>query len=244
MMLAPACTDSRRDRQPAGETLVRPAGRDGADQRLARDADQQRAAQTVSVATPPAARDCAQALAEPDARIDDDAIGGDTPAARMPRYAPAGIRALPRRHPCTRGSSCMVRGSPCMCIRHIAALLRAAAASAPGSQRPHIVDHVAPACTAARMTSALLVSTETDGHRARPRLRPPAQHARFPLRPPRPRRQAASIRRHVDDARALFHHRARGRAHRRRRGILPPSENESGVTLSMPITTGRDRSRL
>src|SRR5207302_1141956 len=55
----------------------------------------------------------------------------------------------------------MVRGSPCMCIRHTAQPLAAAAASAPGSRSARTsLMRPAPAALAARMTSGLLVSTE------------------------------------------------------------------------------------
>src|SRR5207253_238196 len=55
----------------------------------------------------------------------------------------------------------MVRGSPCMCIRHTAQPLAAAAASAPGSRSARTsLMSPAPAALAARMTSGLLVSTE------------------------------------------------------------------------------------
>ena len=55
----------------------------------------------------------------------------------------------------------MVRGSPCMCIRHSAQPLPATACSAPGARSAYTsFTSPAPAASAARMTSGLLVSTE------------------------------------------------------------------------------------
>src|SRR5438045_6355694 len=59
----------------------------------------------------------------------------------------------------------MVRGSPCICMRHTAQPLAAAAASAPGSRNARTsLMSPAPAALAARMTSALLVSTRSEEH--------------------------------------------------------------------------------
>ncbi len=60
------------------------------------------------------------------------------------------------------GLSCMLRGSPCMCMRHAATPPAATASSAPGARNALTsLIMVAPALIAARITSGLEVSTET-----------------------------------------------------------------------------------
>ena len=56
----------------------------------------------------------------------------------------------------------MLWGSPCMCMRHTAALRRATVSSAPGARKA-ITSFImaAPAAIAARITSGFRVSTET-----------------------------------------------------------------------------------
>ena len=111
-----------------------------------------------------------------------------------------------------------------------------------GSNRPPetSLTIVAPAATAARATSALVVSIETvRAGRARaarsPGARGAAPRRRRPASPAgwSPRRRRRGCRR----PRA----RAGGRARSARVGVeeRPPSENESGVTLTTPMTAGR-----
>ena len=108
-------------------------------------------------------------------------------------------------------------------------------------QAPHVVDDAAPAASAQAATCGLH-GVDRDrhaepGHRGQHRLEPPHFLAR------RDRRRGAvgpgGFRADVDDVRALRDHAAGvldGGAGSRKR---PPSENESGVTLRMPITSGR-----
>src|SRR5579864_1483269 len=84
---------------------------------------------------------------------------------------PASMQACARRDRNARtsattsayaGARCIVRGSPCMCIRHTAASLSAMSASAPGARSARtslIID--APTSSAARMTAGFIVSTDT-----------------------------------------------------------------------------------
>src|SRR5215469_2689558 len=140
----------------------------------------------------------------------------------------------------------MVRGSPCMCMRHTAQPHAAAASTAPGprSARTWLMKP-ARAAEAARMTSGLLVSTEmTAVVVARSRSMTGSTRCSSSSRltgcapgrvdsPPTSMSAApsAAMRSPVSTAASTDAKR-------------PPSEKESGVTLSTPITTGRVRSSV
>src|ERR1700683_722214 len=140
----------------------------------------------------------------------------------------------------------MVRGSPCICTRHTAQPLWTAAASASGScsARTSLMSP-APALAAARMICALLVSTEiTALVRARSRsitgttrrASSPASTAAAPGRvdsPPTSMNAAPSAAMRTPCSTAACVEKK-----------FPPTENEKGVTLSTPITKGRDRSSV
>ena len=134
-----------------------------------------------------------------------------------------------------------------MCIRQIAALLRAAASSAPASRsaRTSLI-MLAPACSGGDDDLGL-AGVDGDryvgvrGQRFDDRRDTPDFFVAAHRRRAGPSRFAADI----DDARALLDHRhARVRSRRSKFVNLPPSENESGVTLRMPMTMGVERSRL
>src|SRR5579864_3520877 len=140
----------------------------------------------------------------------------------------------------------MVRGSPCMCMRHTAQPLEIAASSAPGARKAYTsLMSPAPAAAAARMTSGLLVSIEmTADVAARTRsitgiTRRSSSAALTGAAPGRVDSPPTSMKAAPSCA--------------MRKAWLtavsvsknsPPSENESGVTLSTPMTTGRVRSTV
>src|SRR6266403_4516153 len=140
----------------------------------------------------------------------------------------------------------MVRGSPCMCMRHTAQPLAAAAASAPGSRKARTsLMSPAPAALAARMTSALLVSTQmiaAVAARSRSITGMTRRNSSSALTGSAPGRvdspptsmsaaPSAAMRTPCSAAAATETKR-------------PPSEKESGVTFSTPMTTGRVRSSV
>src|SRR5262245_13270731 len=139
----------------------------------------------------------------------------------------------------------MVRGSPCMCIRHTPASDAAMASTAPEARSAPmslIID--APAPSAARMTSGLIVSTETGtGASFSPSRtgmsRSSSSSAEIPRAPgrldsaPMSRRSAPSA---ISDSAC-----ATAACGSRKR---PPSEKEAGVTLTTPMRSGRDTSSL
>ena len=140
----------------------------------------------------------------------------------------------------------MVRGSPCMCMRQMPAPLAAAAASAPGSASARTsLMMSAPAATAARITSGLLVSTEMNtGGLAAQRFDDRDDALEFFVERGRRGAGTRGFAAHVDDGGALADHAPRLRQRRASSSLKrPPSEKESGVTLSTPITTGVPRSR-
>src|SRR5262245_54530108 len=138
------------------------------------------------------------------------------------------------------GFACIVCGSPCMCMRHTAASDPATTSMAPGAASAVMsLIIVAPRASASRITSGLVVSTETGTPR------PPSASSTGNTRassssagtgaapgrldsPPMSTRSAPSSTRRRARAAA-----ARASAYR------PPSKNESGVTLTIPITSGR-----
>ncbi len=140
----------------------------------------------------------------------------------------------------------MVAGSPCMCIRHAAAPLRASAASAPRacSARTSLI-MAAPSATACSITSGRLVSTEMITSLSRATALTTGMTRRnssssgtggAPGRvdsPPISTIAAPSA--------AMARARSAARAGSR---YCPPSLKESGVTLSTPMTTGSVRSSV
>ncbi len=102
----------------------------------------------------------------------------------------------------------MVRGSPCMCIRHTAQPLPAAAASAPGSRSARTsLMRPAPAAAAARMTSGLLVSTEMTAEvAARKRSMTGSTRREFLLHAHRLRARPGRLAADIDDGGALLDH--------------------------------------
>src|SRR6266480_2852277 len=140
----------------------------------------------------------------------------------------------------------MVRGSPCICMRHTAQSLAAAAASAPGSRNARTsLMNPAPAALAARMTSALLVSTEmiaavaarsrsiTGMTRRNSSSAPTGSAPGRVDSPPTSMSAAPSAAMRTPCSTAASTEAKR-----------PPSEKESGVTFSTPMTTGPVRSRV
>src|SRR5579864_1841693 len=140
----------------------------------------------------------------------------------------------------------MVRGSPCMCMRHTAQPLEIAASSAPGARKAYTsLMSPAPAAAAARMTSGLLVSIEmTADVAARTRsitgiTRRSSSAALTGAAPGRVDSPPTSMKAAPSPAMR--------KAWRTAVAVSknsPPSENESGVTLSTPMTTGRLRSTV
>ena len=135
----------------------------------------------------------------------------------------------------------MVSGEPCMCMRHTGTLKSAAASRAPGarSARTSLI-MLAPAATAALMTSGREVSTDSGTGILRTRASTTGMTrssssasvgGREPGRvdsPPMSMRSAPSAARRQPCSTA-----------RSRLSNNPPSEKESGVTLRMPQTSGR-----
>ena len=140
----------------------------------------------------------------------------------------------------------MVRGSPCMCIRHTAQPLAAAAASAPGSRSARTsLMRPAPAALAARMTSGLLVSTEmiavvparsrsiTGTTRLSSSSVPTGSAPGRVDSPPTSMSAAPCCARRNPCSTAAPTEKNR-----------PPSEKESGVTFTTPMTAGWLRSSV
>ena len=142
----------------------------------------------------------------------------------------------------------MVSGSPCMCIRQMGRPVSAAASIAPSrlSARTSLI-RPTPAAAPASITFGVLVSNEISTskrpwmHAIAPRTRSISscsETARAPGRvdsPPISKNEAPATT--MDSA-------APQRASTLRPELLkraPPSENESGVTLRMPMTKGRSR---
>ena len=170
-------------------------------------------------------------------------------SAPMPAAVAAERRSARKRRTSTTtssyaGAACMVPGSPSMCMRHTPAVRCAAAAcNAPGrcSARTSFTMS-APASSTAAITSGRLVSTDTgtpsvtacwttgSTRRSSSARSGVAEPGRVDS-PPMSRMSTPSATRVSQWRRA-----ASVSAWR------PPSENESGVTLTMPITCGRERS--
>ncbi len=178
-------------------------------------------------------------LAEADSRIDADAAPRRCPAAtasptRSPRNAVTSSTTSSYL-----GASCIVAGSPCMCMRQMPTPASATTAASSGSRRSAVTSFtiVAPSAIARRATSAREVSTETrhptrSSSTGTTRLSssssltgsapgrvdsPPTSTSAAP---------SASICRAASAA-------ASGEAYD------PPSEKLSGVTLTIPTTAGR-----
>ncbi len=134
----------------------------------------------------------------------------------------------------------MVRGSPRMCIRQTGTLRSAAASSAPSPRNAQTsLIMAAPAATAARMTSALLVSTEigtsvTDLTASITGIIRSISSCPETLWAPG-RVDSPPISIIAAPPSAIV---AAWRNAILRLSKLPPSENESGVTFRMPMTMG------
>ena len=92
------------------------------------------------------------------------------------------------------------------------------------------------------MTSGLLVSTEMNADDSRRNASNDRYHAIEFFTETGSGAGACRLTANVDDGRAFFDHAER--VPQRDRAKRPPSEKESGVTLSTPITTGAPRSRF
>ena len=145
----------------------------------------------------------------------------------------------------TMGFTCMVAGSACMCIRHTPHWPCAATTSAAPVWRKAQMSLMmsAPASKANRITAGLQVSTETGTCQPTAAFTTAwmrahsvaASTAAAPGRedsPPMSKMCAPSCNKRSACAMAAVAW-----------GCWPPSENESGVTFTMPITQGLDRSR-
>ena len=101
-------------------------------------------------------------LAEPDPGIDAESLEIDPAPTGPPRRDRPGSRAPRRPRRSTYGSSCMVFGSPFICISTMPAPVSATAANIEGSSPAEMsFTMAAPASSAARATWDLRVSTDT-----------------------------------------------------------------------------------
>ena len=107
-------------------------------------------------------RFCCHRLAEADARVEADPLLGDPRRDRERQPLLEKGRDL-RRDSSYRGSSCIVRGSPCMCMRQRYAPASATTPASSGSPRRAVTSltRIAPRSSAARATSAFDVSIES-----------------------------------------------------------------------------------
>ena len=247
-MRAPRCTAASAAATLAASALAhRPAG-ERAERRLARPAHQQRLAQRQQLALArAAARGCApRVLPKPKPGSSTMRSRRDAGRAQRRARARAGSRAPrpPRRRSRARPAWCAARPACASGTR------RSSGARPPPPARPgarsarDVVDDVdaqrpapraspracwcpptpaRPACTAPRSTGSTRASSSSQRHR----------------RGARAGRLAAD----VEDVGALAPAAARNaRARAGASACRPPSEKESGVTLTMPITRGRLRS--
>ena len=110
-----------------------------------------------------AARFWSGVLPKPMPGIEADIAPRGSRARRRTRGAPRETRPPPRRRPSYRGATCIVRGSPCMCIRQRYAPAPATTPAMPGSPRRAVTSLTssAPSSSARRATSAFEVSIDT-----------------------------------------------------------------------------------
>ena len=177
---------------------------------LPREPDEHRAARCCRSAR---ARGSARGSGRASCRSRSPGRGRRAPRGSPPRPRP---RAAPRGTPATspttssyRGSTCIVRGSPCMCIRQTYAPASATTPASAGSPRSAVTSFTsaAPSSSARRATSAFDVSIETGRpdeplehrqrraaapRRAARRPRPGGSTRRRRRRAPHPRRAAAA----------------------------------------------------
>ena len=214
-----------------------------AERALPREPDEHRPAERERArrAARTSSRFCAERLAEADARGRGRSRSSAIPADdRERRAAPRGTPPPPRRRRRSAGRACIVRGSPCMCIRqrYASAVGDDAGELRVAAQRRDVVDELGAELERAPRHLGLR-RVDRDGHApaaARARARPGAA----PRRARRPRSPAASTRRRR--RRSPRPRRASAAPPRpRRRGsrCTPPSEKLSGVTFTIPITAGR-----
>ena len=244
-ILAPRCDREQSRREARGEALVRPAGPVIAPSVDLRD-------QPASTGRPSAANPVEAAqqleivrhgLAEAEARVDDDALARDAARLRRRDALARGTRRPRRPRRRSSGSRCIVRGL----ALHVHEAHGGSRRPRPPRARPGAVSAPmsliidAPAAIAARITSGL-ARVDRDRHGAVAQALEHRQHAR----------DSSSSRRHAAGAgTARLARRCRGcRRPPRSAGVAcasaacgsrkrPPSENESGVTLTTPMTSGR-----
>ncbi len=197
-----------------------------------------------------AAADCVRrSLPKPNPGIEAQPLARDAGRHAGGQTRRAGMRAL--RRPRRRSAARLLHGRaarPACASGKRPRSVSATASSAPGVRSAaHIVDHGgARRPPPARSLRGLLVSTEIGTSSllgqalAPPASRAAAPRRRRPAAAPGPRRLAAD----VDDRRALSGDLLRVRERRAGSRKRPPSENESGVTLSTPMTTGSFRCKV
>ena len=183
-------------------------------------------------------------LAEADAGIEPDPLLGDAGARRRTPAAPRGTpsRRRPRRR--SAGSSCIVRGSPSMCIRQQSTPASATRPASAGSKRKADTSLTidAPASIAAARDLDL---RRVDRDARAPRGEPLDHRA---ARGAAPRSASTGscagtgrLAADVEDVRALVEQLAAVGDGGLRGENSPPSENESGVTLTTPMTASTRR---
>ena len=137
------------------------------------------------------------------------------------------------------------RGSPCMCIRQTAHRRRQRLQRAGSPQRVDVVDHLR-AGSERRAHHRRLAGVDRHRHRrAAQAFDAPAARAPAPRARRQAARRAASTRRRCRECRRPRPSvAARARARHRDARMRPPSEKESGVTLTMPMTSGAATNRI
>ena len=136
-----------------------------AERALAREADEHRAARCGRCASRPrsSSRFCADASCRSRCPGRGRRAPRGSPRRRRTRAAPRGTRRPPRRRRRIAASTCIVRGSPCMCMRQTYAPASATTPASSGSPRSAVTSLTssAPSPSARRATSAFDVSIET-----------------------------------------------------------------------------------
>ena len=176
---APRWTASSAAARLAARRSPRLAAGDAPERRLARPAGEHRRRRAPRTRR---ARAAARNCARPSCRTRSRGRRRCARARCRPRSAAATRcgQEIPHLgdHVAVAGFACMVRGSPCMCIRHTAHRRpRHRVERARRAQRTDVVDHRRAGRDAPRITSGLMVSTETGTPQSRKRLEH-RQHAR------------------------------------------------------------------
>ena len=161
-MRAPLSTAAVASATPPATRSSDRAAQQRLEHRLARHADQHRPAQRRPAPAGRAsnARLCSRRLAEADTRIDHQPVARDAGRHGSLRALAQEVADFARRRRHSAGRACIVRGSPCMCMRQTA---RAAAGCglerARLTQGAHVIDQAwRLRATAAVITAGLLVS--------------------------------------------------------------------------------------